>query len=160
MLSGVKRIDMPFDNDAIFNEENLDRYARRVKPDKKSKSRLGGLGPSTMSPEILSLIGAITDSAGTYKMLKSGTGVEGNPLYSSLNNDPLKTSLAVAGTSLGIGGIASLIGKKYPKLANAIKSNMGASQLALGSSNFARSANSKSADEDWRDTLSHYRRNR
>ena len=152
---------MPFnDNDAIFTESNLDRYARPQK-----KRRLFGMGNPNetedreISPEMLALLGAGVDSVGTYKMLKSGTGIEGNPMYSGLNNDPLKTSLAIAGTSLSMGGLRHLIRKKFPRIADSLAANQGSRQIALGVSNFGRDKYTKgSADDEYNSILSNYRR--
>ena len=90
-----------------------------------------------MSPDTLHTIGGLADAAGTYYFMKRGTGVESNPLVTAIaGTSPARTGLAALGGLAATKGLKRLIGKKWPRVADALAANLGAEQLALGFNNF------------------------
>lgn len=98
------------------------------------ETRSAPVRPTTMAPETLALIGGLADAASTAVLLKRG-GVELNPMYARLHNNPVTTGLAVAGSSLAMKGMRHLLRKKVPWLADALAANQGAMQLGLAAAN-------------------------
>lgn len=90
-----------------------------------------------IDPSLLAVLGGVADGASTYNFLRQGSGVEGNKMYGSLNGSPLKTGLSVAATGLAGVGIAKLLAKKFPKIANAMLANQAATQIGYAGKNIS-----------------------
>lgn len=111
--------------------------------------------PSTergLTPSMLALLGAAADGTSTYGFLKQSQNHqaqipflpkssgpihhEDNAMYGLLKNNPVATGLSVAGTGL-IGAILArkILGKRFPKIADALIANQGANQIGLAGRN-------------------------
>lgn len=73
--------------------------------------------PDTLSPDLAMILGSLADGATTYNFLNKGRASESNSMYAGLNNDPIKTGLAVVGTGLAQTLLMKLLKNKFPKLA-------------------------------------------
>jgi hypothetical protein len=123
-----------------------------------------------IDPSLLAVIGAAADGASTYKFLsdrkaaqqvpagwqvpmapfpgmKYAGGGEDNPLYRPLENHPLATGLAVAGTGvLTTTLINRVLRKHFPKIADTLLANQGANQIGLAGKNVGPDAPEGSAE--------------
>lgn len=106
-----------------------------------------------LSPQRLHTIGGLADAAGTYYFAKRGTGAEGNPLLSGIQNPEL-LGLGAVGGLVATKAIAALIRKKYPKVADALSANLGAEQLGVGVNNVGDKK--QRSTELYMNTLSHH----
>ena len=133
-------------------DQNPEQFKTRVaEPQQKS---------GEISPKKLATIGGLLDAASTYAFLKKGTAKEANPMITAIAGDSPEATL---GTSLGglllSKALTGLVGKKYPRVADAMAANMGASQMALGVDNFAKAFRNhhtngkKEAWAEWNDSL-------
>jgi hypothetical protein len=94
----------------------------------------GHADSTSISPELLAILGAGADAGSTYVGLKQGHR-EDNAMFGGLGNRPAVTAGAVLGTSLASVLVSRLLAKKFPKLADSILVNQGAHQLGLGVEN-------------------------
>lgn len=96
----------------------------------------------TLSPNLVSLLGAGADGVSTYNFLAHPRGItkEDNPLLSG--GSPFTAGLGAAGMGLGNMALAALIKKKWPSLAETLQAPIAARQLAVGLSNFTDTPNS------------------
>jgi hypothetical protein len=105
----------------------------------KRKMDLGSTtSPSqtTLNPTVAAILGAVADGASTYNMLKRGSMVEDNAMFSGIGS-PAATGLAAAGTGLAVPLLARLLKGKLPKgIIDPIVANMGARTLGVAGSNF------------------------
>jgi len=86
-----------------------------------------------LSPETAHLLGGLFDAGTTYAGMKMGKGKEGNTAINAIaNQNPEMTGLSVAGGVLGNRLLASLVRKKFPKVADAVQANLGGQQMGLG----------------------------
>lgn len=124
---------MPLD----IKQELIDEIVKRkiLEEEYKGKTERSPVTPTSLNPTIASLLGTGSDAATTYKFLKDGSGTEDTKMYSGLNNDPLKTSLAVAGSGLGGLLLSKLIGKKFPKLGESLLGGMAGYQMSVAGHN-------------------------
>jgi len=113
-----------------------------------------------MSPHTLATIGGLADAASTYAFMKHGHNRELNPVVNAIaKGNPEMTGLTAAGGLLATKGLTHLIGKKWPKLADALAANLGAQQLGLGIHNFAHATDSTynngktSSTDEYKDAL-------
>lgn len=113
-----------------------------------------------MSPQTLATLGGLVDAASTYTFLKRGTHNEGNPMINMISGgSPEMGGLAALGGLAASKGVTHLIGKKWPRVADAIAANLGALQLGYGTHNFAKTFNrqagdpNKSSADEWSDVL-------
>ena len=91
-----------------------------------------------MSPQTLATLGGLLDAASTYAFMKKGTAREANPLVNMIaKQHPEMTGLTAIGGLLATKGLTHLIGKKWPRAADAIAANLGAEQMSLGAHNLA-----------------------
>lgn len=118
---------MPLNLDGPLTQELLIRQAQEptVSPEQQND----------LSPTLLALLGAAADGASTYGFLKSGTGKEGNRALSGMS--PLGAGIGAASSGLAGVGLAKLLGKKFPKLADALIANQGARQIGLAAENIS-----------------------
>lgn len=92
----------------------------------------------TISPQHLATIGGLADAASTYAFMKRGTARESNPIARAMGgNSPERTALAAIVGLLATKAATGFIGKKFPKVADALAANLGAQQLSLATHNTA-----------------------
>jgi len=116
-------------------QENPDQFKTAI-------SRPVDRSESGMSPHTLATIGGLADAASTYAFMKRGNMRETNPLVNAIaKGNPEMTGLTAIGGLLATKGLTHLIGKKWPKAADAIAANLGAQQLGLGVHNLANTTN-------------------
>ena len=97
-----------------------------------------------ISPGMLATLGGLADAASTYAFMKTGRGVEQNPLVRGVaGSSPEKTGLAALGGLAATKGLTALLRKKWPRFADAIAANLGAEQLALAAHNTRIAAGEK-----------------
>jgi hypothetical protein len=133
----------PIDQDqivrAVLAELDRRRLQERFMPADDLNADEDTSGQDAVSPTKLATLGAAADAASTYVGMKRG-GKETNPLVAERS-----PAVTAAGAAAG-GGIAALItaivAKKWPKVANAIRANQGAEQLAAAVGNVAGSPDS------------------
>lgn len=101
--------------------------------------------PRSLSPNTTSLLGSIADAASTYNFLSKGEGSEGNVLLGGLGAKPATAALGAGGMGVGMMALASLVRKKYPKLADTLQGSLASRQLAIGLENTM--PNNKSSDQ-------------
>jgi len=119
---------MPFDDyEPIFTEKNLSRSVNKVTRKKKLyNDNFNELDDDKPKKELSSstkaaLGGALSDYLMTGYGLKTKTIREGNPNLQWAKNDPTKTLLGLGGLDAVKAVGVHLIGKKYPKVADALK---------------------------------------
>lgn len=109
---------------------------------KIKQERLVDRSEPGMSPHTLATLGGLLDAASTYTFMKRGTHKEANPIIRGLaGNNPELTGLTSLGGLLATKLGTKLVGKKWPKIADAIAANLGAEQLGLGAQNIANTYN-------------------
>lgn len=87
-----------------------------------------------ISPEMLHTLGGLADAAGTYLGMRFRAGREGNPLVAAIGRQqPELTGATAVGGLLAAKGIAKLLRKVSPKVADVFSANLGAEQVTLGS---------------------------
>lgn len=100
---------------------------------------------STLSPNLVSVLGSVADGASTYHFLSKGEGSEGNALLGGLSAKPLPAALGAAGMGIGAMALASLMRKKFPHLADTLQGGLASRQFAIGLENTM--PNNKSSDQ-------------
>lgn len=90
--------------------------------------------PPLLTPQRMHLLGGLADAASTYYMTKRGTRQEGDPLVGRLGS-PETMGLGLVGQLAATRGLAALIRKKYPKVADALEANKGGMQIGLAAEN-------------------------
>ncbi len=101
----------------------------------------------TLSPAMLHTLGGLADAGSTYAFMKSGNGRETNPAVTAFaGNNPEKTLVASLAGLAATKGLTGLIGKKWPRVADALAANLGAEQLALAVNNTNIAAGQRPGD--------------
>lgn len=88
-----------------------------------------------ISPGLLQTLGGLADAASTYAFLKRGDSTEANPLVGFTRNRAAATGVAALTGLAATKGATALIGMRFPRVADAIASNLGAEQLGLAVDN-------------------------
>lgn len=102
---------------------------------------------SELSPSLLAILGGAADGISTFDFLRKGTGVEDNAMYRPLKGNPIATGLAVAGTgALTAAVLKKVLGKKFPKITDALLANQGADRIALAARNFSPEGHTSSSE--------------
>lgn len=95
-----------------------------------------GANPEPLDPYLTSMLGGLADTGSTLAFLKRGTANEDNALMGGLSKHP--------GTMAALGAAANValplvlkhtLGKKFPKIAEALAANQGALQMGYGALN-------------------------
>jgi len=104
---------------------------------------------------LMGILGAAADGASTYALLKKGYA-EDNAAFGPLKGHPAATGLAAAGTGLAGVGLAKLLGKKWPKVGEALSANYAAQAIGIAGKNaeqMQQGAFGKSSVDDYRDAV-------
>lgn len=125
----------PLDLNGPLTQEALKRVTSETTPTAPNLGLVKNDRPSVLSPDIAMILGSIADGISTYSFLDRNAASEANPLYSSLNNDPAKTGLAVAGTGLASVLLKKLLKDKFPSMASILDAHT--SNVAAGRINAA-----------------------
>lgn len=94
-----------------------------------------------LTPERVHTLGGLADAASTYYFARTGTKQEMNPLLKGVKN-PEMLGLSALGGLAATKALAALIRKKYPRVADALQSNLGGEQMILTIHNLDRDADS------------------
>jgi hypothetical protein len=91
-----------------------------------------------LSPDMVSLMGALADGASTTYEIAHNKATEANKAFGFTKNNPLATGAMAAGTGVGMMMIAKLLRKSHPKLAEMLQGPLASRQLAVGLTNFTK----------------------
>ena len=95
-----------------------------------------GADVSALSPTTASVLGGLADTASTYAFLKRGTAQEDNPLVAGMAAQPGKMAAMGVATNLALPFLLKkTLGKKWPRVFDALAANQGALQMGYGALN-------------------------
>jgi hypothetical protein len=106
--------------------------------------------PTPLHPGLVSLLGALTDTASTYRFMKRGEH-EDNAAVKGMSPEALAAT-GVA-SAIGMQGLRKLLSKKFPRAADAIAANQGALQLGYGINNLVDLRGQSSSADVYRTAL-------
>jgi hypothetical protein len=91
---------------------------------------------ASLDPYLVSMLGGLADTASTHAFLKRGTATEDNALVSGLAKHPNVMTAVGAATNIALPLLLKkTLGKKWPKIAEALAANQGALQMGYGALN-------------------------